>query len=164
MNTQPNQPSRPPLRRHPAHPPPLRRHNTPVILHVTICLADRRALLATDAVHDALHTAWNTARAWLVGYYLVMPDHLHLFCAPGDHTPPAVKAWTKYWKRLASQAAPILHGQWLPDCWDTQMRSQEHYARKLEYVTQNPVRKGLVEKSDDWPYQGKIGDLVWISG
>jgi putative transposase len=134
-----------------------------VILHVTVCTADRRAILATDTVHDALRMAWNVAGAWVVGYYLVMPDHIHLFCAPAHHTPPAVKAWAKYWKRLASQAAPALHGHWLPDCWDTQMRSQEHYMRKLEYVAQNPVRKGLVEQSDEWPYQGKMGDLIWIS-
>lgn len=99
MNEQSNQSPKTPARRHPAHPPPVRRHNTPVILHVTVCMTDRRPLLlARDAVHDALHTAWDDAQAWVVGYYLVMPDHIHLFCAPGDHAPPTVKAWTKYWK------------------------------------------------------------------
>ena len=93
---------------------------------------------------------------------MVMPDHIHLFCAQGCGQPPPVQAWSKYWKRLVSQSATALCGQWIPDCWDTQMRSQEHYSQKLEYVAQNPVRCGLVAHSEEWPYQGKINDLAWI--
>jgi putative transposase len=26
----------------------------------------------------------NEATAWYVGHYLIMPDHLHFFCAPRD--------------------------------------------------------------------------------
>ncbi|OGV88394.1 MAG: hypothetical protein A3K19_29275 [Lentisphaerae bacterium RIFOXYB12_FULL_65_16] len=140
----------------------MRRHNVPVIVPVTVCTADRRELLANPMVHGALRTAWDGARKWLVGYYMIMPDHLHLFCAPGCSAPPAVKVWGRYWKRLVSQAVSALYGQWIPDCWDTQMRSQEHYVRKLEYVAANPVRKGLVERSEDWPYQGKMNELPWI--
>ena len=110
----------------------------------------------------ALRHAWAAARKWLVGYYMVMPDHTRLFCGPGCWTPPGVKVWARYWKRLVSQAVPTLKGQWLPDCWDTQMRSQEHYVRKVAYVSENPVRKGWVACSEDWPYQGKIGELPWI--
>ena len=121
-------------------------------------------MLTNATVHDALRTAWKTAQVWAVGNYLIMPDHIHLFCAPGTHNTPAVKVWTKYWKRLVSQKASALRKQWLPDCWDTQMRSQEHYIRKMEYVAQNPVRKGLVETADDWAYKGKMNDLIWISG
>ena len=34
---------------------------------------------------------------WLVGFYLLMPDHLHLFCAPRDLT-FTLDAWVTYWK------------------------------------------------------------------
>ena len=160
-NTLANEPRIPP-RRHPAHPPPMRRHNEPVILHVTVCTEGRHALLASDLVHVALRDAWTAAQTWVVGYYLVMPDHIHFFCAPGCDDPPSVKTWVKYWKRLVSQGAPVLHGQWIPDCWDTQMRSQEHYTQKLEYVALNPVRGGLVARTEEWPYQGKMNELIWI--
>ena len=160
-NTRPNDKRIPP-RRHPAHPPPARRHNQPVILHVTVCMAARQELLANNEAHTALRAAWDVSRKWLVGYYMVMPDHIHLFCAPGCWPPPAVKLWAQYWKRLVSQAVPAVCRQWIPDCWDTQMRSQEHYARKLEYVSANPVRKGLVARSEDWPHQGHVNELPWI--
>jgi hypothetical protein len=32
----------------------------------------------------SLETIWRAADAWLVGYFMLMPDHLHLFCAPRD--------------------------------------------------------------------------------
>jgi hypothetical protein len=41
------------------------------------------------------------------------------------------------------------------------MRSQEHYLRKLDYVRDNPVRKGLVGRWQDWPYQGAMHSLDW---
>ena len=43
------------------------------------------------------------------------------------------------------------------------MRTQEQYLRKLEYVSQNPVRQGLVARSEEWPYQGRLNELVWIN-
>jgi len=58
-----------PQRKYPAHPPPVRRHNQPIILLVTVCTQDRAAILANERVHDALVSAWSQATHWLVGYY-----------------------------------------------------------------------------------------------
>ena len=153
-----------PQRRHPAHPSPVHEHNRPVIIHVTTCLAKREPILASHRVHAALRQAWIDADQWIVGFYVIMPDHVHWFCAPAGANPPSVKDWVKFWKSRVSRRAPGLRNRWLPDCWDTQMRSQEHYLQKLEYVGENPVRKGLVAAAADWPYQGHTGELRWTSG
>ena len=50
---------------------------------------------------------------------------------------------------------------WQPDCWDTQMRSYDHYVEKVAYVRQNPVRKGLVPTEDAWPCQGEMSVIEW---
>jgi putative transposase len=152
-----------PVRKRLAHPSPVQRDNRPVILHVSVCLSERVDRLANPEAHAALRTAWSRTRQWRVGYYLLMPDHVHLFCAPGVHAPEPVKSWLAYWKRLAGDSLARLRGVWQPDGWDTQMRTQEQYLRKLEYVAENPVRKGLVAKSEDWPYQGRLNELVWIN-
>jgi REP element-mobilizing transposase RayT len=39
----------------------------------------------------------------LVGYYLLMPDHLHLFAAPHNLNIP-LNRWMTYWKRLFTVA------------------------------------------------------------
>jgi REP element-mobilizing transposase RayT len=100
---------------------------------------------------------------WLVGRYVIMPDHIHLFCAPGKYPPSSLRVWLKYWKRLVSQsgAFPQVRDVWLPDCWDTQMRSGAHYTEKWAYVRENPVRAGLVNQPENWPWQGECNLLDW---
>lgn len=51
--------------------------------------------------------------------------------------------------------------KWQSDCWDTQVRSGTHYAEKWEYVRNNPMRAGLVNTPEDWPWQGEINVLRW---
>jgi putative transposase len=97
-----------------------------------------------------------------VGTYVIMPDHIHLFCRPaGFPAAEGVKAWTSYWKRLASLAMRDLQPLWQADCWDTQMRDIEHYNERLSYVRQNPVRRELVQRAEDWPYQGELNSFAW---
>jgi REP element-mobilizing transposase RayT len=45
---------------------------------------------------------------------------------------------------------------WQPGFFDHVMRDSESYASKWQYVRDNPLRAGLVERSEDWPYQGEI--------
>ena len=150
-----------PVRRYPAHPPTVRRHNEPVIVFVTVCTRKRCSSLADSRVQAALIEAWAAADDWLVGYYLIMPHHVHLFCAPGCLAPRGFKRWGGHWKRLVSLARPEMRGNWQRDIWDTQMRDADHYRRKLEYVRQNPVRRGLTARAGEWPYQGRLRDLSW---
>ncbi len=92
-----------------------------------------------------------------------MPDHLHLFCAPGSWPPTALDAWVRYWKSRAAAAWPMpVEGRvWQRDWWDTQLRAHESYAAKWEYVRQNPVRAGLAPTPEAWPYQGELHALPW---
>ena len=45
---------------------------------------------------------------------------------------------------------------WQPGFFDHVLRSNESYARKWEYVRDNPVRAGLVTSWQEWPHQGEI--------
>jgi putative transposase len=150
------------MRHHPAHPVPVQRHNEPTILLVSVCVWRRHALLANADVHVALVEAWRETPGWVVGNYMIMPDHVHVFCAPDTDRRTDVKGWAQDWKRALGERQPALAGQFQYDCWDTQMRSRGHYCRKLEYVAENPVRAGLVERPEDWPYRGRLNPLWWI--
>ena len=89
-----------------------------------------------------------------------MPDHIHLFVAPGDMR-VSLDDWLRYWKRQFSRQHQNSEHHWQTDYWDTRLRRSENYAEKWDYVRHNPVRQGLVEHSDDWPYQGEIHVLSW---
>jgi REP element-mobilizing transposase RayT len=150
-------------RRHPPHFPPVDQYNRSTIIFLTVCTRKRQSLLANETTHAALRKAWTEAGAWAVGRYVILPDHVHLFCAPAVEPAQDIHRWVGYWKRLASKL--LGHGQlnqlWQRDFWDTQLRRGESYASKWEYVRENPVRHGLAVRSEDWPFQGEIRILEW---
>ena len=150
-----------PQRHHPNHLPNIERDNTPVILYVTVCTKDRRPILASEQVHNVLKSVWPKAQQYHVGRYIIMPDHIHFFCAPAVREAENVADWVGYWKRLASQQLKELGELWQRDCWDTQLRSGDSYSEKWDYVRQNPVRKSFVARVEDWPYQGCLNELRW---
>jgi len=150
-----------PARKSPAHPPPRERCNTPIVIHVTVCACERRAIFNNAAAHAALLAAWNDATQWHVAEYVIMPDHIHLFCIPGVLTPEPLKSWVGFWKRLAGQNDPALKGVWQRQMWDTQIRDQDHYTEKVSYMRMNPVRRELVATPEAWPYAAKLRPIIW---
>ena len=83
----------------------------PTILWVTVCSKARAEWLAQDPVMKLLHSVWLTdATAWLVGDYLLMPDHVHFFCGLRDSR-VTVEHWIAYWKdRFAKGHSLREHG------------------------------------------------------
>jgi REP element-mobilizing transposase RayT len=92
-----------------------------------------------------------------------MPDHVHLFCAPTREDSRPLENWIRFWKSQATRCWPQEEELplWQANHWDRQLRSEESYADKWEYVRNNPVRHGLVQDADAWPYQGELNVLNW---
>lgn len=132
----------------------------PTILFVTACTHQRAPWLADPVVHAALRATWLGARAWLVGRYVLMPDHVHFLMAPGGMD-VSLESWMTLWKRTLTRALNQGPGRWQKGHWDTRMRSSEACAQKWQYVVENPVRKGLVTRAEDWPYAGELHSLEW---
>jgi putative transposase len=132
----------------------------PTIVFVTVCTEDRHRWLATSENHDVLRTDWQEAEAWVVGLYVLMPDHLHLFAAPGRLELP-LDNWIRYWKSQFTRKRLVSSQEWQVDHWDTRLRFDESYEAKWVYVRNNPVRAGLVDSADDWSYQGELNVLAW---
>jgi putative transposase len=89
-----------------------------------------------------------------VGRYVIMPDHVHLFIRGNDAFDLGL--WIRGLKRCISKAAPQTSELWQPGFFDHLLRHDESYAQKWDYVRENPVRKSLVARAEDWPYSGEI--------
>ena len=127
---------------------------------LTVCTVKRERWLAQASVQRALHDIWeHTATAWLVSDYLLMPDHLHLFCAPRD-LKFTIERWIGFWKdRFAKSHTDT--GTFQTGGFHHRLRDGESYAQKWQYVRENPVRAKLVERAEDWPYFGRVHEIHW---
>ena len=121
-----------PQRKHPAR-GVLIVEGQPTIVFDTVCTKNRMRWLASDSVHALLREVWSEATGWLVGRYVIMPDHIHYFAAA---TEPFIeyKNWVKYWKSQFSKRHKVQGHRWLADDWDTRMRSERQYEEKWLYV------------------------------
>jgi REP element-mobilizing transposase RayT len=135
---------------------------TPVYF-VTACIDGRRALLDNEGVHEVFCRYSREAEnhGVLVGRYVLMPDHVHLF-AGFRPTSPNLSEWVKGLKAVV--ARHLISRQVSPPYWqerffDHVLRSEESHSQKWLYVRDNPVRAGLVAHWADWPYQGEIHQL-----
>ena len=105
-----------------------------------------------------LLTAWSKADLWVIGAYVVMPDHVHFFCSP-TREDCVIEPWITFWKREFRRALGDSAPRFQSDSFHHRLRGEESYSEKWEYVRANPVRAGLVKEPEDWPYQGVIHEL-----
>ena len=139
------------------------------IFFITACTFRRKPILIRSAVADILIDEWNCARVrhgWAIGSYVIMPDHVHFFCAP-ERDAKTLSDFIREWKSWTSRRIRALRPRpataattlWQREYFDHVLRSDESYAEKWDYVRENPVRAGLVRSSNDWPYFGSIESL-----
>lgn len=145
------------------HLPALEFANQSIIQFVTVCVIRRRPLLATPQIAALLLDSWHKADHWLVGRYAIMPNHVHLFCAPARSPITPLKKWVQFWRADVTRRWPRLEDKpiWQKDFFDRQLRTGESYSQKWMYVWENPVRAGLVSKPEDWQFQDELNLLQW---
>ncbi len=129
---------------------------------ITICTLNRKRVLADPEVHEILRAHWIKSfklYGWAIGSYVIMPDHVHFFCVDAESRvllSRMIGSW-KQWS--AKEICPLLgsgKSLWQREFFDHLLRSNESYSEKWEYVRQNPVRAGLVDDPDRWPFAGFI--------
>jgi putative transposase len=145
-------------RRRPASGIVMRSGGEQTLLFVTVCTASRAPWLACDFVHDQLRRIWRDSDAWLVGSYVIMPDHMHFFCAPHDRE-ISVDRWLQYWKSQFTKSHQREDWRWLPRAFHHRIRNADSMKEKYYYMVQNPVRAGLVKEAEEWRFRGWIHEI-----
>jgi REP-associated tyrosine transposase len=130
---------------------------------MTLCVAQRKPVLANIHSWKICREVFNKLDRWTILAAIALPDHLHLLASPIVDRDASVTAFTKWFKRWFNEAYWICRPsvsdgidnrwQWQEGCFDRLLRSDESLSDKWEYLRQNPVRAGLVQNPDDWPFQ-----------
>ena len=78
---------------------------------------------------------------------VLMPDHLHgIIAFPRE---PGMKTTVNDWKKYLARN----HGvEWQRDFFDHRLRNHHELDEKTSYALMNPVRWGLCERMEDWPW------------
>jgi REP element-mobilizing transposase RayT len=91
---------------------------------------------------------------------VVMPDHVHLILTPlVDEQRRLVVSLAEIMKAIKGVSAHFIKRRlqrkgavWQEESFDRVLRSSENLAAKVEYVLQNPVRRGLVADRREYPW------------
>jgi putative transposase len=126
------------------------------IYFITFCTFDRKKILNNESVQRRFIAFASQAetKGVAIGRYVIMPDHIHCFIriAPQHKIGTTVRLLKRSLSAGITTGAP----HWQPGFFDHVLRLSESYTEKWNYVYQNPVRAGLVEHPDDWPFQGEF--------
>jgi putative transposase len=69
-----------------------------------------------------------------------------LVSVPGD---AELARLIRDFKRITARVVKV---RWQRNFFDHRLRHDESETEKFEYIRQNPVRAGLIEMEDDWPF------------
>jgi REP element-mobilizing transposase RayT len=88
---------------------------------------------------------------------VVMPDHVHLLLTPltdDQGWPHPLPSILKLIKGVSARSVNKLMGTqgpvWQEESFEHTVRNHESFKDKLEYIRQNPVRRGLGAKPEDY--------------
>jgi REP element-mobilizing transposase RayT len=150
------------IHRHPRRPPRLEwlfSHVHPLYF-ITFNTYKRLTFLARPEIHETFSAFCIRAQEHnvAVGRYVLMPDHVHLFVAIPPQGITVVK-WVQALRSVVGKTLLALGFEkphWQEGFFDHVLRTGESYSQKWDYVRMNPVRAGLCERPEEWPYQGEI--------
>ncbi len=121
---------------------------------VTFCTSGRevlppgaRTLVLRSSAYDHGSLCWTDC-------VIVMPDHVHLIVTPYEHASLSmvmqrIKSASAYRVNRLLARKRLL---WQRESFDRIVRSEENLDQKREYILNNPVRAGLVERWQDYPW------------
>jgi len=91
--------------------------------------------------------------------HCLMPDHVHLLLH-GSHRDGDQRGLLRFLRRHSNELLAETGHRWQPQAHDHVLRPQESdrnaYERLARYITQNPVRAGLVKQAQDWAHTGAV--------
>ena len=125
------------------------------IFSITICTFNRRPLFKNENfARKTIDTLQSGPFGQQTKRYAVclMPDHLHLMVSPvTGNLMDAIKSWKSYTANLLMKIG-VTGPCWQRGFYDHALRKEEDIRVVAEYIANNPVRAGLVNHWQEYPF------------
>ncbi len=129
--------------------------------HLRFGTADRRRIFTSPVVVSTAHAQILRAcqaHGFALLAYCFMPDHVHL--VPQGLSPDAdlrrLARVAKQQSGYALRRECALTAVWQVGYFERVLRDTEPTERVVRYVLNNPVRGGLVARTEDYPFSGAM--------
>ena len=135
------------------------------IYFVTICTADKKPYLRDAEIAAVIIDTMEYRRKCheiILFCYCIMPDHVHMLLSLCQGYNKSLIDWVSNFKRYASRRVKISYDiapLWQKNFYDHIVRKDEALINVAEYIVNNPVRKGIVNKWEEYPYSKMIDPL-----
>lgn len=146
------------------------RYSTPGVTYFITCnVAERRPWLtpgAQETIINALRWSRDNQRLWLFGY-VVLNDHFHtLFMLRETMSLDRVMNSLKRHTARQTNLDLARTGQfWQRGYYDHAIRDEKDFWQHVKYMHDNPVRRGLVERPEDYvwstAHSSRAADPDW---
>ena len=120
-----------------------------------ILQSDRMAGLFLDVL---LH--YRAGGKYLLHEFVVMPDHFHLLITPRESLERAMQLIKGGFSFRAKRELGFLHEIWQPSFYDRRVRDAREYFAFREYIGQNPRKRGLAMRPEDYRYSSAWPEFV----
>ncbi len=126
-------------------------------VHLIICVHDKKSVFGHDVEAEAIIAEFFKAAQDLeykMLCYCLMPDHLHVIVSSGD----SGVALSKFLNIFKGRTTAVFRKRfgisklWQKSAYDHVIRAGEDLKTIIQYVLNNPVRKGLAASPEDYPY------------
>ncbi len=125
---------------------------------LTICTTNKEAYFSKDKICSkilsSLKTACEQGEYRLLAYCL-MPDHLHILIH-GEEKPKDLRTWVRDFKKYTTRVCKAdieINKLWQRSYYEHIVRKDEDLLKKAEYIVNNPLRRGMVNRREDYKWQ-----------
>jgi len=86
--------------------------------------------------------------------WAVMPNHVHVLIETfeGHPLPGVIQSWKSFTAKRANALLGRTGVFWERDYFDRYIRDDAHLAAVVRYIEHNPVKAGLANRPEDWPW------------
>lgn len=93
--------------------------------------------------------------------YVVMLEHVHMLVSEPEHGPLAQAMQSIKPSVALTLALRAPDSFWQARYHDFNVWSERKFVKKLRYIHRNPVRRGLVERPEDWTWSSFRHYATW---
>ena len=134
-------------------------------LHFITCSCYRRMPLLGSAKNRDIFletlSDLRIKRKFLLVGYVIMPEHVHLLVSEPERGTLAVAL--QMFKQITAHelgGSPF----WQARYYDFNVWSAKKRMEKLKYIHRNPVKRGLVERPEDWAWSSFLHYATGVEG